>query len=178
MSEVIRHYLPATYNGRCSDGVDGVDFHTSWLSHPKDSKHKFEARIPIPEVECNCSDLWGADFDNAEAARRIALSVSTGVDEQFKRACFGAEAEYDSDGKKTGERYPLRSAEEVTDQDHLDAQKVYDEWTFEKRVPKEKTSTPVASITARFVQTGKMSPEEAAQIKTTAQLDKWLSENL
>lgn len=173
------HFLPSTYDG--VTGVKDVDYHRSMLSHPSDSSHKYEARIPYPQIESDCSELWGSDFDNKEAAKRVAMSVSTQLDDLFKKALTKGEDQYRTNAKgsqvKDGWK-PVLGPDEITEEDHLRAQAVYDNFQFEKRVAKEKTSVPVSDIVGGLVAKGRMTPEQAAEIKTNADLSAWLAENL
>lgn len=155
--EVVTHSLPAEYVGRC-EGVNCYSAHPTFGGKlPEGEKlHKFQILLPIPRDLSEVESLYG--YTAEQALERFVKAIYTDMDSEIKKSLFnGVESPTD--------------AQYVSDDAHMKAQLVADDWRYTPRTAGAK-NTSVATVVATLLASGAISQEIADNIKTVDDLNR------
>jgi len=176
--EIIKHFLPAGYDGRCQ-GVEGVDYVNGFcrtgLSNV-DKVHVYEMRLPIPKDDEECMAMYNRTIQDLVLMGLGQLK--TRRDGDFRNIVFGeiAITETDDKGNEVITGFDHEASGEVSENAHLAAQANVDDWRHSETTSKKKAdSVGLASAKSVLVQNGKITQEDADAITNEAELLKALA---
>lgn len=182
--EVELHPIPGHYEGRCQ-GKRDKNYVTSYLTFggklaKEEVLHKFEMRLPIPQVEDgmfneDCKGLF--NMTAAEMVTKALGKLLTDLDEGFKAILFG-EVKYPDGDKIIWEKVeaPDLAGASYDEDRHLEAQEWVDEWRYSPRQTGKAKTVKVTDIIAKLVASGKVTPEQVEGITGQDQLFAKLAE--
>lgn len=174
--ETNKHFVPASYKGRCSTGATLSKWVTVGGKLPEgEILHRFEYKLPLPANDKEALEAFNLSIN--DLVRAGVSQIGNNIDDKIKLS-----VKMSDDGKKEISRSgifqtvkPGTNAESVTKKQHLSGQAIADEWRYSPPKAKVET-TPVATIVASLVAKGLVSEEAGALIRTNDDLQRAIAE--